>query len=871
MSRRTHPQLAVSLATVAVLAMVVPFLAVPAGATGTVTVASAPSEYVAPGDSIVLSLDVTDLDELTVDPWAGAPAGTTLVVDGQQANFGTTVTFSPVRTGTVDVVITPPSHTVARDSVVVRDPADGSVFAESGPVSVHPRPLSVPAGDSIQDAVDVAANGTTIQLAIGDYTENVDIGAKTLAIVGAGVGATTVEGLPGASTMRSGEGGITIEDLEVQAPENGAGLYGAFGPVTLRNVSVVPVDPSAPPVYGVNVYRSPLTLQDVSIEGTTSYAVWEVHSSSSTPTTPPVDIDGLTVSDAEVGLGLQDVGTVTLSDLDLSVRTTAITVSDGDAVTLRDSTIVGGTTGIRATDTGTLTVRNSSIVGDNGINGDGLFGFSPVLAMGVADATVADVELRGQSGVRARYGFENNPTAIVVRNATITVVENGTLLGSGRAARAGLQAMGGSVEVYDTTVGHEVVTSGGEPTYGVVVENETRFDARNLTVDGTSYGMATETGSTAVLRESTLSAPDGVRAANESNATLLNVTVLATTGVTVQSGAESYVFSSTVRAPTDANGAPVPGSVTADVGTGAIVAVVLSTLETETGIRFAPDSDPNSYVHSGNDFSATTLAVDNRNPALESDAFASYWGPDGPTADRTAGRVNTDPFLTEPPASVLDEGTFEELLEVQAFAVDLEFPAGSVYAFGTPAPLETNLTETFGDFDGVVYTFDESTQSWTIADGSEVLGPMEAVVVVPTSDARAVVDFEDSTPARATTRSLSPGWNFVAPRYTADAEDALSSDTIAATDLLSVFGEPESLYGDPGDRFIHYQFVEETGSAGSCDFYCEEPATTTSPRISAFGGYFVYVTEPGTIPGVVPSGVGLEDFLRLLPAAEDET
>jgi hypothetical protein len=311
--------------------------------------------------------------------------------------------------------------------------------------------------------------------------------------------------------------------------------------------------------------------------------------------------------------------------------------------------------------------------------------------------------------------------------------------------------------------------------------------------------------------------------------------------------------------------------VAVDVGTEAIPAVLRSTLVAETGIRFAADSDPNSFVHSGNDFSGTPLVVDNRNPDLESDAIGSYWGPDGPTADRTAGRVTTDPFLTEPPASLFGAGTFEELLATQAFAVDLEFPAGSVYAFGTPAPLATNLSETFDSFEGVVYTFDESSQSWAIADGSETLGPMEAVVVVPTSDARAVVDFEDGTPARATTRSLSPGWNFVAPRYTADAEDALSSDTIAATDLLSVFDEPESLYGDPGDRFVHYQFVGESGTTTSCDFYCEEPATPVSPRLSAFGGYFVYATDSGTIPGVVPSGVDLEDFLTVIPMAGETT
>ncbi|WP_276255294.1 right-handed parallel beta-helix repeat-containing protein [Halomontanus rarus] len=283
------------------------------------------------------------------------------------------------------------------------------------------------------------------------------------------------------------------------------------------------------------------------------------------------------------------------------------------------------------------------------------------------------------------------------------------------------------------------------------------------------------------------------------------------------------------------------------------ITVIGNEIDARHGVYVTEDAMTSQLEIHLNDLSATDVALQNNN-ASSAVLFTTlnYYGPRGPTDDRVVGNwENLEPFLTD--ASGIDEFLTTE--NTQSFGFDLEFEAGKQYAFGTPGRLSANLSTVFDDFDGAVYLYDSTTDSWTLATGDEVLGPMDAVAVVPTTDTRAVVDFADATPARATSRHLdTTGWHFVAPRMHTDAEEAFSTRTVGVTDLLDTFEEPEDPeLGSMADSFGRYTFSPDRTSQGD-----------GAPTVNPFTGYFVYVDDPGTIPGAVPDGVGISEFGDLL-------
>jgi hypothetical protein len=132
---------------------------------------------------------------------------------------------------------------------------------------------------------------------------------------------------------------------------------------------------------------------------------------------------------------------------------------------------------------------------------------------------------------------------------------------------------------------------------------------------------------------------------------------------------------------------------------------------------------------------------------------------------------------------------------------------------------------------------------------------MDAVAVVPTTDTTAVIDFADAPIPLATSRQFTTaGWHFVAPRMYTNAEEAFSTRTLGATDLLEAFSQPEGQALSPGDSFGQYTFSPDRTSQGDAG----------TPRVSAFSGYFVYVDETGIVPGTVPHGVRSENVEQLI-------
>lgn len=203
-----------------------------------------------------------------------------------------------------------------------------------------------------------------------------------------------------------------------------------------------------------------------------------------------------------------------------------------------------------------------------------------------------------------------------------------------------------------------------------------------------------------------------------------------------------------------------------------------------------------------------------------------------------------DPFLTAPVEEVSTE-----LDETQQFATDVSMEPGATYAFGVPGPVEGTIGEMFSDFDGVVYTFDASAQEWSQATGDEELAALEAVVVVPETEARAVIEFQAyGGPSVPPTTDLTEGWNFIGAAEYGAAEHAYASSADPAR-IVKLYDEPQQ-QGRTGDDFGTYTFG----------------ADSDGPDVSAMSGYFVYVEDDGSLAANLPPGASVDDFFELTGA-----
>ncbi len=135
---------------------------------------------------------------------------------------------------------------------------------EDAPGPVYQYPGQFP---SLQDAVDAAPRGATIQIAAGRYYEQVHVFGKRLTLAGAGRGQTTFDGsnLSGALVVIGGSANLTLRDLSLSSAADalvGGGPNGGTPP-SLR-ATRVGVDHA---VRGIGGTFSRLVLNDVVLRG----------------------------------------------------------------------------------------------------------------------------------------------------------------------------------------------------------------------------------------------------------------------------------------------------------------------------------------------------------------------------------------------------------------------------------------------------------------------------------------------------------------------------------------------------------------------------------------------------------------------------
>ncbi|WP_207589009.1 right-handed parallel beta-helix repeat-containing protein [Halomontanus rarus] len=541
-----------------------------------------------------------------------------------------------------------------------------------------------------------------------------------------------------------------------------------------------------------------------------------------------LDVTGL---DYVGGNGLRLYGgetTVTDSTIDAS----APVYTYRDDVTLENVTILGSRSGVTLHAESIGTVANSTIR------------TNPVYA--------------GTEGVHVREGSEASVAGTELHNASVALeIESNT-----------------NTTVTDTlfeSVGRGVNVTGGNVTMANVTQNgggfavyadDSQLEIADLAAD-VSAGFRLEH-STLALERADLDVYSSGIYAFYSDATLDDVSISGGRDG-IESDADSTVVATDVHIDATELGlwADRDGSIHFENGSvnsddvavlacrgDSAVSIFRSIVVAPVGVELDETVPAANSEVTFTDLSETNVSI--RNDGVGGlEARMNYYGPRGPTA--TEGEVLfASPFLTAPPQAV-------NPAELQEFAVELEMPAGEVYTLGAPGGLERPLAEVFDEFEGAVYRYDGDAGEWTLADGTERLDALEAVVVVPETDTRAVVEFREATPAEPTQRTLEPGWRFVTPRSYGAAEQAFHvSKTLEATDLLHLYALPDSPLDVPYDAsdfaFTSYEFQDST--YGDID----GPTRTVSP----FAGYFVYVTEESTVPARVPDGVTYPEFEEIL-------
>lgn len=810
---------------------------------GSVDVGSSASQKITVSNAGSDDLTVTDVSLSGADAGEfGESEGGFTLPPGDTRDV--TVSFSPTSDGAKSADLLVESNDP--DTPIASVSLTGTGQSVSGTPQTDCTVIDAPGVYSLQGDVTDA----TAQYCFEITASDVVFDGNGYTIDGTNVGDSSAVFVDGTTTAVTN---VTVRDLNVTQFSRG---------VTATNAEVDVSDLTGLPDTGVWTYGADLTLENATFRAGAGVVAEPWNGRESNVTLEAVTIDSFRGVYADEGTLIINNSTLRQADvvddgielwnatLELSNTTiessndqmgVGVLAQDNSTVHVSHSTFTNNSEGVQLVDSeGTISHSVVENPGKNGLNytrSTGVASFNTITNSGQTD------HYRWAGGI---YALESSVT--VMDNTVVGGDEHGILVHHSEGlvhnntvrdtAQWELALVSAHGNVTNNTVGGLIAvfgntyTNDGEPTATANVTHNTVTSSRN-------WGVLVDANTEALVAHNDITA---------------------TIGVAINRGAGANVRQNTIR-PDDS---PIPSigieiddtQAHPDLPPARSATVALNEINATYGVYVTDTAMPSVEIVL-NDLSETEVALRNDNESA--DLYfnqLNYYGPRGPTDERIVGNWdNVEPFLTD--ASGIDE--YVTAQTTQSFGYDFEFDAGRQYAFGTPGPLSANLSTVFDDFDGAIYLYDSTSDSWTLASGDEVLGPMEAVVVVPTTDARAMVDFADATPARATSRQLdTTGWHFVAPRMHTNAEEAFSTRTVGVTDLLTAFEDPEDPdWGSAADSFGRYTFSPDRTSQG-----------TDAPTVNPFTGYFVYVDDPGTIPGAVPDGVDVSKFIDLLTGGQ---
>ena len=303
----------------------------------------------------------------------------------------------------------------------------------------------------------------------------------------------------------------------------------------------------------------------------------------------------------------------------------------------------------------------------------------------------------------------------------------------------------------------------------------------------------------------------------------------------------------------------------------------ISNVETTTEANFAPPTG----IIVGSSADASTIEVTrnnlvlDRNPVLRTssaigvfnqdddilDARLNWWGSNrGPRASSSsgiAGAVGYDPFLTSPKENI----NADDVGDTQQFAQDIVVPADQeITAVGFPGPTDQTVGEAFSDFNGTIYEYNRENGSFeSVTDGSREISSLDAFVVTQDNnetkrkDVQVVIEYANAAPEEEFpgSKTIEPGFNFIAPRGVGDAYGAFNSPSDRET-IYGTYSQPE---GDsaflPVGSVVDPSFVESTFGPEQDD-----------PVVNPYSGYLVFTEEERTITTYVQSGVTADEILN---------
>jgi subtilisin family serine protease len=200
-------------------------------------------------------------------------------------------------------------------------------------------------------------------------------------------------------------------------------------------------------------------------------------------------------------------------------------------------------------------------------------------------------------------------------------------------------------------------------------------------------------------------------------------------------------------------------------------------------------------------------------------------------------------YATSPVNATLDDQGSQLELNLSvgtAPSFEFQFEAGTTYAFGIPGPAIGTYGDLFpDDASGYLAVYNASTDRWTTPEPDTELQAFDAMVVVPSENTTATIEFagppDASASAGPVSRSLDDGWQFVPPGSFEGASDAFNG--------TAKRGDVRRSYQEPGSPLVPESGLESLGSVAD-----DEP-------VNPFSGYFVFVEENGTITSDTHTGM----------------